>query len=69
MVSGSRDNTLKVWDLRNLGTCLLTLHGHSQCVNSVTVQGNIAASASDDCSVKIWDICKVSGSLIFLLGG
>jgi F-box and WD-40 domain protein 1/11 len=31
VVSGSNDNTLKVWDIET-GKCLATLEGHSDCV-------------------------------------
>lgn len=68
MVSGSRDCLVKVWDLKTLlltpfhpltsPSCLVTLHGHTACINCVTVHSNFAASASDDCCVLVWDITK-----------
>jgi len=35
-ISGSRDNTLKVWDVQS-GKCLQTLWGHTNDTNSVAV--------------------------------
>ena len=34
IISGSRDNTIKIWDA-NTGDCLQTLEGHSDWVRSV----------------------------------
>ena len=59
IVSGSKDCSVKVWDLKTSNASLLTLHGHTACVNCVAVESNIAASASDDCSIRAWDISTV----------
>jgi WD40 repeat protein len=67
-VSGSDDNTLRVWDLEN-GKCLCTLEGHSWNVNSVniTAEGNRVVSGSSDRSIRVWDtesgkcICSLEG--------
>ena len=59
IVSGSRDCCVKVWDLKTPDTSLLTLYGHTACINSVAVDTNLVASSSDDCSVRLWDITTV----------
>lgn len=56
-VSGSRDSTLKGWDLET-GRELQTLRGHSDNVFDVAVSadGQRAVSASDDQTLKAWDL-------------
>jgi len=48
-VSGSTDNTVKVWDA-STGQCLSTLLGHSDRVRTVAISpdGHTLASSSDD---------------------
>ena len=56
-ISGSRDKTIKVWDLQT-GTEVSTLEGHSSCVKAVTISpdGNLVLSTSYDSTVKVWDL-------------
>ena len=56
-VSGSRDKTLRVWDLVT-GRCLFTLEGHTDSVNSVSVtpDGRRAVSGSRDKTIRVWDL-------------
>jgi len=58
-VSGSGDNTVRVWDLET-GECLKTLEGHTQGVNAValTPDGRRAVSGSGylDKTVRVWDL-------------
>ena len=56
-VSGSHDNTLKVWDLES-GKELRTLSGHQGTVRAVAVtpDGQRAVSASFDDTLKVWDL-------------
>ena len=56
IISGSEDNTIKIWDA-NTGECLKTLEGHSNYVNSVAFSpdGTKIISGSNDDTIKIWD--------------
>ena len=57
VVSGSKDNTLKVWNVAT-GICVATLGGHSTSVKSVAVfpDGLRVVSASSDKTLKVWDV-------------
>ncbi|MEG4105122.1 WD40 repeat domain-containing protein, partial [Microcoleus sp. S13_C5] len=56
-ISGSTDNTLKVWDLTT-GKEEFTLKGHSNSVYTVavTADGKRAISGSTDNTLKVWDL-------------
>jgi platelet-activating factor acetylhydrolase IB subunit alpha len=57
LVSGSRDKTIKIWEVRN-SRCVLTLEGHDNWVNDVAFHptGRFLLSVSDDYSLRIWDL-------------
>lgn len=55
IVSGSDDNTLKVWSVTT-GKCLRTLVGHTGGVWSSQMSGNTIISGSTDRTLKVWDI-------------
>lgn len=54
IVSGSDDNTLKVWSAVS-GKCLRTLVGHTGGVWSSQMSGNTIISGSTDRTLKVWD--------------
>ena len=56
IISGSWDNTIKIWDA-NTGECLKTLEGHSNVVRSVAYSpdGRKIISGSTDKTIKIWN--------------
>lgn len=69
---GLGDNTIKIWDISSDETkpssCIDTLHGHSNCVTSVSFHPylKILASGSDDKTVKVW-IPDVNGQFRCML--
>ncbi|EEB16803.1 platelet-activating factor acetylhydrolase isoform 1B alpha subunit, putative [Pediculus humanus corporis] len=60
LVSGSRDKTLKVWDI-STGVCLFTFVGHDNWVRGVVFHpgGKYIISASDDKTLRVWDIRNI----------
>lgn len=51
-VSGSRDGTVKVWDIEN-GRIMHSLAGHQHSVRCIEVAGNHVASGSYDCTCRV----------------
>jgi len=64
--SGSLDNTIKIWDLKN-GTEIRTLEGHSKGILhfDVTKDDKFLVSGAIDLTLKKWDI--FSGKEIFTI--
>ena len=56
LASGSMDKTIKVWNFEDKSTYLL--RGHTDWVNAVHVDSasRTLLSASDDCTVRLWDL-------------
>jgi len=66
LVSGSKDQTIKLWDYRSTSirggswSCMSTLYGHSNAVKClVPYAPNVVASGSYDRTVKLWNINDV----------
>ena len=59
LASGSRDQTIKLWDVAS-GQAVRTLTGHTDKVTSVAFSpdGKLLASGSDDETVKLWDVAS-----------
>lgn len=66
IVSGSDDNTLKVWSAVT-GKCLRTLVGHTGGVWSSQMSANIIISGSTDRTLKVWN--ADNGNCIHTLTG
>lgn len=54
VVSGSRDATLRVWDIET-GACLHVLVGHLAAVRCVQYDGKLVVSGAYDYMVKVWN--------------
>jgi len=66
IVSGSKDNTIKIWDFKS-GKLLNTLKGHSKAIESIAVDSDKIVSGSWGHAIKIWDLN--SGKLLNTLKG
>lgn len=53
-MSGSRDATLRVWDIET-GNFLHVLVGHLAAVRCVQYDGRLVVSGAYDCMVKVWN--------------
>ena len=67
IVSGSSDDTLRVWD-SSTGQCLQILEGHKGMINCVAVlpDGRIVSGSSDD-TLRVWD--SSTGQCLQILEG
>lgn len=57
LVSGSRDKSIKVWDVRT-GTMVGELIGHDNWINDLQFHGSgkFLISCSDDKTIRVWDL-------------
>ena len=56
-LSGSKDNTARLWDIET-GECLRVFEGHTSWVEciSVSIMGKLVLSGSKDNTARLWDI-------------
>lgn len=57
-VTCSDDNTVKIWDIRNLGAAKLTLHGHSNWVKNIeySEKEKMMVTSAFDGTIYAWDL-------------
>ncbi len=57
LVSGSLDDSIKVWNLHT-GSLVFTLNGHPRGVNDVAIsaKGQVLVSCGDDGTIKVWNL-------------
>lgn len=55
IVSGLRDNTIKIWDRTDL-QCVKTLTGHTGSVLCLQYDDKVIISGSSDSTVRVWDV-------------
>lgn len=55
IVSGTSDDTIRVWDLRS-AEGKKTLRGHTDQVDAVAFDGATVVSGSHDETIKVWDV-------------
>ncbi|WP_372370825.1 DUF4062 domain-containing protein [Candidatus Uabimicrobium sp. HlEnr_7] len=68
IASGSRDKTLKIWDMN--GNCIRTMHGHEIGVTSVAFHydsSKVASASGHSGIIRIWDVD--TGACLHILTG
>lgn len=55
IVSGLRDNTIKIWDRKSL-SCVKVLSGHSGSVLCLQYDDQIIITGSSDSTVRVWNV-------------
>lgn len=55
MVSGSSDNTIRLWDIE-CGACLRVLEGHEELVRCIRFDNKRIVSGAYDGKIKVWDL-------------
>jgi len=55
VVSGSSDNTIRLWDIE-CGTCLRVLEGHEELVRCIRFDNKRIVSGAYDGKIKVWDL-------------
>ncbi|CDQ57106.1 unnamed protein product [Oncorhynchus mykiss] len=55
VVSGSSDNTIRLWDIE-CGACLRVLEGHEELVRCIRFDNKRIVSGAYDGKIKVWDL-------------
>lgn len=59
LVTASRDNTVRVWDLSR-GKCTGLLEGHYATVTAMQMEDSLVVTGSLDASLKLWRVSKLN---------
>ncbi|KAF8945046.1 hypothetical protein BGZ47_003346 [Haplosporangium gracile] len=65
-ITGSRDATLRVWDLQT-GENKFVLQGHRDSVRCIEAHGDRLVSGSYDCTARVWSL--LTGECVLILQG
>lgn len=65
-ITGSRDATLRVWDLQT-GENKFVLQGHRDSVRCIEAYGDRLVSGSYDCTARVWSL--ITGECLLILQG
>ncbi|KAF9140203.1 hypothetical protein BG015_001753 [Linnemannia schmuckeri] len=65
-ITGSRDATLRVWDLQT-GENKFVLQGHRDSVRCIEAHGDRLVSGSYDCTARVWSL--LTGECLLILQG
>jgi len=68
LLSGSRDTTLRLYDLRNAKTIKI-FEGHTDWIKSCRLDGDFVISGSCDSTAKVWSILDNDNSKVQSLEG
>jgi WD40 repeat protein len=62
LVTGSRDDTARVWDLSDLATTSIVLHGHERDITSIAISPDSRwlVTGSQDSTARVWDLTAIS---------
>ncbi|KAI8976843.1 WD40-repeat-containing domain protein [Pilobolus umbonatus] len=55
-MTGSKDMTIKIWDLSHPPNCIRTLRGHTKSVLCLQYDNNVLVSGSSDTTLIVWSI-------------
>ena len=66
LASGSRDNTIKFWDVKKGSIIWVGLHNEAVKSVAFSPAGKLLASGSEDGKIKLWDV-KTSRDLLKLV--
>ena len=54
--TGSETGYVSVYDTRHLSQPLVSVHAHTRSVHRVIMSNKMLASASDDCTVQVYNV-------------
>ncbi|EGG14393.1 WD40 repeat-containing protein [Cavenderia fasciculata] len=55
LISGGSDKVVRLWDLNKMES-IGVLAGHHEGIRCLQWEGNVVATGSNDCNIKLWDL-------------